>query len=112
MMSMATSNSLWQPEFYDILKVLEMGAAKHGAHNWLNKAGGKKSSFKDMHDSMFHHLAESWGQKDRDMFKQPQPHGADRREDEESGLDPLLHLACRALMCYTLIQRGYYEEKT
>lgn len=84
-------HELWVPEFYDFLKVLEFGKTKHGACNWL-EVRGKKSTFKQMHDSMFHHLAESYVNK--------------QREDKESGLDPLLHLACRALMMYTRINRG------
>lgn len=78
-----------EPEFYDFLKVLAMGAKKHGNKNWLN-ADGKKSSHKDMHASMFRHLAQSF---------------ANQRLDTESGLDHLLHLASRSLMCYTLIKR-------
>ena len=87
----------WQPEFFDMVKVLEMGAKKHGANNWL-KPLGKKADHKAMHDSMFHHLAESFAQ---DGFS-----GERRNLDAESGLDPLLHLACRALMSYTRKKRG------
>lgn len=79
-------------EFEDFYKVLDMGALKHGPGNWLS-VDGAKSSFKQMHDSMFHHLAESFAQ------------GYRARGDAESGLDPLLHLATRALMMYTRIQR-------
>lgn len=79
-----------EPEFLDFLKVLKMGALKHGNANWLS-IDGKKSSHKDMHDSMFHHLAKSF---------------VNQRIDEESGLDHLLHLASRSLMAYTLIKRG------
>jgi len=82
--------SYMEPEFLDFLEVLKMGAKKHGNSNWLN-ADGKKSSHKDMHDSMFHHIAKSY---------------AGIRLDQESGLDELLHVASRALMCYTLIKRG------
>lgn len=77
-------------EMFDFLEVMAMGAAKHGPDNWLQK-NGAKSSHKQMHDSMFHHLADSY---------------ANLRVDEESGLDPLLHLACRALMIYTRKKRG------
>ena len=66
-----------------IAEVMEMGALKHGDNNWKG-VKGKKSSHKEMHDSMFHHLAESFG---------------GNRTDDESGLDPLQHLATRALMC-------------
>lgn len=90
-------------EFQDYLQVMEMGARKHGADNWLNP-NGSKSSFKQMHDSMFHHLAESFaaGNFPEDSFK---------RQDHESGLDPLLHLICRAQMLYTRLKRGIRHEQ-
>lgn len=80
----------WEPEFYDVLEVLEMGAKKYGNKNWL-KTDGEKSSHKDMHASMFRHLAES---------------SVGHTKDQESGLHPLLHLACRAFMAYTLQRRN------
>lgn len=86
-------NDLWLPEFADILKVLEFGIEKHGYLNYLDE-DGKKSSFEQMHTSMFHHLSESYARKQTN------------RHDKESGLDPLLHLACRALMCYARLNRG------
>lgn len=79
-----------EKEFLDFLQVLEFGAKKHGDYNWL-LPDGKKSSHEDMHASMFRHLAES---------------SAGHRADSETGLDPLLHLASRALMMYTRLQRG------
>lgn len=79
-----------EEEFYDFLQVLEMGAKKHGNKNWL-EPDGKKSSHKDMHASMFRHLAES------------SCYGV---TDDESGLHPLLHLASRALMAYTRWKRS------
>lgn len=79
-----------EDEFLDFLEVLEFGAKKHGNLNWLDTEG-RKSSFKDMHASMFRHLAES---------------SAGHRADHETGLDPLLHLASRALMMYTRLKRG------
>lgn len=89
-------SDLWQPEFFDILKVLEMGAVKHGRDNWLDPTQGKKASFIEMHDSMFHHLAHSL----------IAGRNANNRLDKESQLDALLHLGTRALMMYTLIKRG------
>ncbi len=80
-------------EFYDFFKVVKMGAEKYGMSNWL-KPGGTKSSEKDMAASMFRHLAQSTVT----LYGDP--------VDEESGLDPLLHLACRALMLYTRRQRN------
>ena len=79
-----------EPEFLHFLKVLEFGALKYGDANWLNP-DGYKSSHKDMHASMFRHLAES---------------SSGSRADKETGLDPLLHLASRALMMYVRLQRG------
>lgn len=81
-------------EFFDFLKILSLGAKKYAPNNWLER-DGKKSSEREMHDSMFHHLAESF---------------AGQSTDIESGLDPLLHLACRALMLYTRRQRGIVHE--
>lgn len=87
---------LMETEFLDFLKVLEFGAKKHGNYNWLDSKG-TKSSHKDMHASMFRHLADS---------------SAGIREDAETGLDPLLHLASRALMMYTRLKRGISEYAT
>ena len=81
-------------EMYDFKLPMIDGAIKHGGNNWLEK-DGKKSSFKEMHDSMFHHLSESLSQ----GF-------SGKRGDKESGRDPLLHLACRSLMMYTRIKRN------
>ena len=82
-------------EFEDYKKVMEKGAVKHGSNNWLQPAGNK-SSFKQMHDAMFHHLAESYSQSE----------WIDLRGDLESDLDPLLHLICRAQMMYTRLKRN------
>jgi len=79
-----------EPEFLDFLKILQFGATKYARNNWLLPEGGR-SSHKEMHDSMFHHLAESYSGK---MY------------DEDTGNHPLLHLAARALMVYTRFQRG------
>lgn len=85
-------------EFFDVGKVMDFGAEKHGPHNWLN-TNGSKSSFEEMHNSMFHHLSESYSQ------------SSDTRGDKETNLDPLLHLAARALMLYTRLQRGIAHER-
>jgi hypothetical protein len=86
-----------QPEMFDFFKIIAMGAKKYKMNNWLEEAG-TKSSEKDMHASMFRHLAES----SADYWP---------KADHESGLDPLLHLACRALMLYTRRQRGIIHEE-
>lgn len=77
-------------EFKDIIKVLEFGATKYGANSWLK---GISFDIHKNHKSMAHHLLESYRE-----------YGLNR-PDNESGLDPLLHLACRALMEYTLRAR-------
>ena len=91
---------VYPKEFEDYKKVMEMGAKKHGENNWLD-ANGSKSSFKEMHDSAFHHLAESFAQ----------GRHLELRGDLESDLDPLLHLICRAQMVYTRLKRNIVHEK-
>lgn len=82
-------------EFLDIIKVLEFGAKKHGDTNWL-QPNGNKSSHKEMHDSAWHHLAESY---------------AGNTADHETGFHPALHAAVRMLMIYTRYLRGIVHEK-
>lgn len=77
-------------EFLDVLKVIEFGAKKHGADSWLHK-DNPSLDHKANHASMSRHLAEAY---------------MGREKDPESELDPLLHLACRALMEYTRKKRG------
>ena len=93
-----TFEDLWHDDFYDLIDVLRPGAIKHGPRNWENGDKGSKSSFKEMHDSMFHHLAAS--------FAAGSNHRS--RADVETKTDHLLNLATRALMCYSLIKRGKY----
>lgn len=83
-------NKLWKKEFYDIVKVLEMGANKYELDGWLDKDGAC-TSHKEMHSSLFRHIAYS---------------SAGIRIDEESGLDHLLHAAARCVMLYTRIKLG------
>ncbi len=85
-----TVEEYWVPEFFDFVQVFPPGATKHGKFSWLGEEGGT-CSHKDMHASMFRHLAESY---------------AGKTTDAVSGLHPLLHLATRALMCYTRERRG------
>ena len=80
-------------EFLHVNKVLAEGAKKYGANGWLT---GYHFNHKDNHASMSRHLAEAYNWKEK---------------DEETGLDPLLHLAARSLMLYTLKQRGLIDEK-
>lgn len=77
-------------EFFDFLDIVLMGARKYAPNNWL-KPDGKRSSHKENHDSMFHHLAESY---------------SGLKVDKESGQNPKLHLATRVLMGYTREKRG------
>lgn len=77
-------------EFFDFLDIIDIGAKKYAPNNWL-EPDGMRSSHKDMHDSIFHHIAESY---------------SGFREDQQSGKDPLLHAACRILMLYTRKKRG------
>lgn len=77
-------------EMHHYVKVLILGAEKYAPNNWL-EVDGKSSDHRSMHASMFRHLADSH---------------AGKRKDHDSGLDPLLHLAARALMLYTRHQKG------
>ena len=104
-------SDFWQLEFFDIVKVLEFGEKKHPRvsneqPNWL-ESDGNKSSFKNMHESMFRHLAESQCQGYMGLSRYDDFNDLVRtRADIESSIDPLLHLAVRALMVYTRIRRN------
>ncbi len=80
-------------EMMDFVHVMRAGAEKYDKDNWLLPEG-HHASHKAMHASMFRHLADSH---------------AGNREDRDSGFDPLLHLATRALMMYTRLQREIYH---
>lgn len=91
-----TNHYLHKPEFDDYLSVLDMGAIKYGPNDWLEpNSAGARTSHKGFHDSMFHHLAQSF---------------AGIRNDDESGLDHLLHLITNAQMMYTRIKRGIVND--
>ena len=75
--------------------MLDFGAAKYSPNGWL-ESNGKRTSFKEYHDSMFHHLAMSF---------------AGERIDKESGLDHLLHVITNAQMLYTRLQRNIRNDK-
>lgn len=77
-------------DWLDVNLVLLMGATKYAPNNWL-EPDGKRSTYKEYHDSMFHHLAKSFSKE---------------RLDPESNLDHLLHVAVNALMCYTRLKRN------
>ena len=80
----------FQEALKDLEKVLEEGARKHGEGSWLEVAN-PSLQHKANCASMFRHLAEVSCKFD---------------VDPESGVDPLLHLACRAMMYYVRKQRG------
>lgn len=92
---MATNNLL-KKDMLDFIKVLEMGARKYEPNGWLLPDGAGTSE-KEMHASMFRHLSKSavYGE----LFLK------DAQLDDESELDHLLHVACRALMLYTRRKR-------
>lgn len=85
------------PEFGHVLKVLQAGIAKgYEPNGWLNDRNSPRMSHKENHDSMFHHLAESFN---------------GTTKDGDSGLHPLLHLATRALMGYTRYMRNIRSDR-
>lgn len=77
-------------EFFHFLEILRFGASKYSMDNW-SKPDGITAGHKDTHASMFRHLAQS---------------SSNIRVDAESGHDHLLHVMCRAGMCYTRKKRG------
>ena len=77
-------------EFYDLGLVIAAGADKHGEDTWLLPEN-VSLQHQNNHASMSRHLAEAY---------------TGITKDSETGLHPLLHLACRALMEYTRIERG------
>lgn len=85
--------SLAPPEFDDVILVLQQAAesGKYGRNDWLN--GINFDSDRNYSSSMRH-----WREKREGVTK-----------DKESGLHPLLHVACRALMEYTLDRRQQKE---
>lgn len=93
----STYPGILQEEFVDWLEIIEMGAKKYAPNNWL-LPNGKKSSEQDMHNSMMNH------------WRQSVQEGADAK-DHESGKDPLLHLACRAMMVYIRRKRGIVHDE-
>lgn len=76
-------------EWQDLNLVIENGAAKHGKNSWVSRDNPSLQHSANT-SSMFRHLAEHYA-------------GVDA--DNDSGLDPLLHLACRALMKYSRKKR-------
>lgn len=85
--------SLAPPEFDDVIEVLQHSAetGKYGRNDWLE---GINFDSENNYSSSARH----W----RDYRE-----GV--RSDAENGLHPLLMVACRALMQYTLDKRNYKE---
>ena len=77
-------------EILDLIEVFKMGDKKHGYKSWLDPSN-PSLQHKSNHASMSRHTAE---------------HYCGVEADEESGLDPLLHLATRALMKYSRKKRN------
>lgn len=79
-----------QLDMLDFFEIVAVGAKKYAMNNWL-ETDGKRCSHKEMHESMFHHLADSY---------------AGKRTDIDSRKDPLLHLITRGSMYYTRLKLG------
>lgn len=78
----------------DMEKVSDLGGVKHGYGSWKNY-DNPSLQHKANCASMFRHAAEV---------------SCGIEEDPESGMDPLLHLAWRAMAAYTRKVRGYNED--
>lgn len=93
-----------QLDMLDYFKIIALGARKYKMNNWLDR-DGKRCREKEMHDSMFHHLAESFSHAQNSIERFNSINHC-LIVDKESGLDPLLHLMCRAGMLYTRRKRS------
>jgi len=91
---------LWKHEFFDLHDILEMGAKKYCPDGWL-QIDGARASFKEYHDSAFHHLAQSYAA----------GREGEGRLDTESNYDHLLHCAVNCLMAYTRLKRNIKHPK-
>lgn len=74
----------------DMEQVSHLGGRKHGYNSWKNPSN-PSMLHKNNHASMSRHLAEFYMKVDK---------------DPESGIDPLIHLAWRALAAYERKVRG------
>lgn len=82
-------------EFEHVYKILDFGAKKYDPEGWLEPEG-YSMDIKSQAGSMQRHLAQG-------LYGNPM--------DKESGHHHMLHLACRALMCYTRYIRGIKHPK-
>lgn len=80
--------TLMPVEFDDIVLVLMNGAEKYEAHGWENGVAFEKDA----------NLAS--------IRRHENDYKAGIIVDKDSGLHPLLHVACRAMMQYTLDKRA------
>lgn len=90
----AWNNGVQVPsEMLHFIKVMIQSAqqGKYEANNWLKEEGAINSSHREMIASAFRHVAHA---------------SCNNETDPDSGLDPLLHAACRCLMLYVRKQRG------
>lgn len=92
-------------EMFDFLDILIMGAQKHGTNNWLEK-NGSKTSHKDMHASIFRHVAESSSSPPALL----RDGGLMTVVDYESRKHPLLHAMIRCGMIYTRQKRNIWND--
>lgn len=90
-------------EFQDVFKILEFGIQKgYSADGWLK---GDKFNDKDNDKSMLRHLIKQTTMDKSEIMDLVDGCYQDQANDDESGYSHLLHLACRALMKYTVQKR-------
>ncbi len=116
------------PEFFDVQKVVDMGAKKHGMNSFLEPGVFTMKRTQ----SQFRHLMKKTGlwnlhSKSNDLLTlndfavlgamnvilcalQHVKYKKENRLDKESGLPHELHEACNALMFYTAIERGVIKQ--
>lgn len=87
----------WKPEFAEaiLLPLIAGGKKGYAVDNWL-RPDGNTMEHKVNHNSIFHHLSESY---------------AGLEFDHESGLRPASHGACRFALAYTRYARGIKHPK-
>ena len=77
-------NAMLEAIHMDLLEVMRQGANKHGIGSWLDP-NNPSLQHKANHASLFRHLSESY---------------CGKKEDDDSGVDPKVHIAIRCLMAY------------
>lgn len=90
-------------EFQDVFKILEFGIQKgYSPDGWL---AGDKFNEKDNDKSMLRHLIKQTTMDKSEIMDLVDSCYQNQTHDDESGYSHLLHLACRALMKYTIKTR-------